>query len=281
MSGWVKRAAYRGAAAAAALAGYMLYESQWLRYREQDLAVPGLPAGLAGLRVLHLSDIHAGTPSLNMRTLAKAVRTLEGRSYDVVVVSGDVTDGGPATQDCLRALAVLKPRLGVFMVPGNHEYGLSKNPLIRANGVFLDGLPGYLRDHTVRLTAPSGTDFLLSGADYVTRGFGLLEGRQADKDGAGLFSILLTHRPPAPADPLLDVFPLVFAGHTHGGQIRLPTPFGMIALHRRSLPHTEGVHRLGKSTVVISRGLGTTFVPFRLLTRPEVVLYTLVAGESP
>jgi len=277
--GWVKKAAYGGAVVAAGLAGYMLYESQWLRYREEDLAVPGLPAGLSGLRILHLSDIHAGTPSLNMRTLAKAVRVSEGRGYDVAVVSGDITDGGPAAQKCLEALSVLRPRLGVFMVPGNHEYGLSKNPLVRANGFFLDGLPGYLRDETVRLTAPSGTDFLLSGADYVTRGFGLLQSRQANGDDADLFSILLTHRPPAPADPLLDVFPLVFAGHTHGGQIRLPTPFGLVALHRRSLPCTEGVHRLGKSTVVISRGIGTTFVPFRLLTRPEAIVFTLVPGE--
>ena len=280
MSGWVKRAAYRGAVAAAGLAGYMLYESQWLRYRETDLSIPGLPAGLAGLRILHLSDIHAGWPSLNMRTLAKAVRESAGRHYDLVVVSGDVTNGGPGTRDCLRTLALLKPRLGVFMVPGNHEYGLSKNPLIRANGLAREGLPGYLRDDTVRLTAPSGTDFLLSGADYVTRGFGLLEGRQVRSKGE-LFSMLLTHRPPAPGDPLLDMFPLVFAGHTHGGQIRLPTPFGMIALHRRSLPYTEGVHRTGGSTVVISRGLGTTFVPFRLLTRPEAVIFTLRPEESP
>lgn len=277
--GRMKRAVQAGLIAGSLFTGYMLFESQWLRYQEVTLPVPGLPAGLAGLKILHLSDIHAGRLSLNMLTLAKAVQQSQGREYDLVVVSGDVSGGGRRAEDCLRSLADLKPRLGVFMVTGNHEYGLSKNPLVRCNGSLHKGLPGYLRDQTVRLSAPSGTEFQLSGADYLTRGFGLMDA-QAQAEGEGIFSILVMHRPPAFNDPLLSRFPLVFAGHTHGGQIRFPSPFGLVALHHENLPHTEGVHRLGGSVVVISRGIGTTFVPFRLLTRPEARLFTLIPEDT-
>lgn len=279
MSGWLKKAAWVGAAASLGAAGYMLFESQWLRFREADLPVPGLPGDLAGLRVLHLSDIHAGQPSLNLRTLRKALQASSQRDLDLVFVTGDITDGGPASAGCLASLRTLQPRLGIFMVPGNHEYGLSKNPLVRFNGPALQGLPGYLRDSSVRLTAPSGLEFEVCGADYLTRGFGLLDSDNGDV-AQRPFSILITHRPPDADDPLLGRFPLVFAGHTHGGQIRLPGPAGPFSLHGDSYPYSEGVHRIGGSTVVISRGLGTTFVPFRLLTRPEAVLFTLVGGVS-
>jgi hypothetical protein len=92
------------------------------------------------------------------------------------------------------------------------------------------------------------------------------------------FAILLVHRPPEPDDPLGARFDLTFSGHTHGGQIRIPTPWGLRSLHNEDLPYLQGVHRWGRGLLAISAGIGATFVPFRLFTRPEVVAYRLTRG---
>jgi predicted MPP superfamily phosphohydrolase len=90
----------------------------------------------------------------------------------------------------------------------------------------------------------------------------------------------LIHRPPEPEDPLGERFSLAFAGHTHGGQIRLPGPQGWFTPHRVDSTYVQGVHRWGRGLIAVSRGVGTTFLPLRLFTRPEVVLYRLIAPAS-
>lgn len=277
----VRRGATGAAVAGAAAVAYMLFESQWIDCREQDLRVPGLPAGLSGLRILHLSDIHAAQPGLNLVALARAVRWAQDLQPDLVILTGDIIDGGRGSSSCLRLLSQLRPRLGMFGVTGNHEYGLSKNPLkgprsdrSRCAG---DAIT-WLRDECALLRVDADAVVALCGADYITRGYGLLNGSAPIPPGA--FPILITHRPPADDDPLTERFPVVFAGHTHGGQIRLPTPWGMVALHREALPHTEGVHVRGGNVLVISRGVGCTFLPFRLFCRPEACLFRLSAREG-
>ena len=72
---------------------------------------------------------------------------------------------------------------------------------------------------------------------------------------------------------------LVLAGHLHGGQICLPRPGGRIRLSHTEWRYLDGVHRVGGTTLVVSRGTGTTLVPFRLLARPEVSLLRLSAAR--
>ncbi len=97
------------------------------------------------------------------------------------------------------------------------------------------------------------------------------------------FPILLVHTPPPSHSPLAAHFPLAFAGHTHGGQLRVPTRSGLQPLHRDSEERLTGIHPWGSGQLVISPGIGTSFLPFRLLTRPEATLWRLVytsCGET-
>ena len=115
----------------------------------------------------------------------------------------------------------------------------------------------------------------LCGADYLSGGAPLVE--ETLPQGADL-SILLVHRPPQTEDPLSAMFDVTFSGHTHGGQIRVPTPWGLRSLHNDGLPYLEGVHPWGKGLLAVSAGIGTTFLPLRLLTRPQAVIYRLTAA---
>ncbi len=281
----------RGVAITAALAAaYMVFEAQWVRCRQVDLLVPGLPEPWSGLTVLHLSDVHAGAFLTNERSLAKVIRWAEPLQPHLVFLTGDVLGDPRRSEACLELLGRLHPPLGMFAVTGNHEYGLSKDPVARpreTSGLWAKAGITLLSDACIALPPREGTQVVLCGAEYLTGGYGLVAGGQVPQgtgpstEGAppnppGMFPILLIHDP-ASADPeLARMFPLAFAGHTHGGQLRVPAPSGLTPLHLEGGQYLDGVHTWGAGLLVVTRGIGTSFLPFRLLTRPEATLWRLV-----
>ena len=275
------------AAAGAAAAAYMMFEAQWIECREKTLVVPGFPSEWSGLRVLHLSDVHAGDFGLNLVSLRKAVAWAIPLEPDLVFLTGDILGDPGSSGRYLAELSRLSPTLGAYSVTGNHEYGIAKGPLARARDtseLWAQAGITLLRDRCVRLCPrassgqlPSGgANLLVCGADYLTGGFELLESGSAATVPAGDFPILLVHEPPTLDDPLQDRFPLAFAGHTHGGQLRVPGPRGLVPLNEEDGEHLGGTYNWGNGLLVVSRGVGTSFVPFRLLTRPEATLWRLV-----
>lgn len=276
-----------GLAAAGVLSlAYMAFEAQWVRCRQADLPVPGLPAAWSGLTVLHLSDVHAGAFAGNERSLAKVVRWVEPLAPDLVFLTGDILGDPKKGRACMELLSRLRPPLGMFAVTGNHEYGLSKAPLARprdTSGLWAEAGIMLLSDSCVALPPREGARIVLCGADHTSGGSGLLTGdRPAPDDVAppnhptADLSILLIHDPPAADSPLAAMFALAFAGHTHGGQLRVPAPSGLTALHMKGDEYLGGVHPWGAGLLVVSRGIGTSFLPLRLLTRPEATLWRLV-----
>jgi uncharacterized protein len=272
------------AAAGAAAAAYMMFEAQWVECSQRDLAAPGLPAPWAGLTILHLADIHAGAFRVNERSLAKVVDWAEPLIPDLVILTGDNLGDPRLAGPSLELLSRLQPPLGMFAVTGNHEYGLSKGPLARprdTRSVWAQAGITLLSDSCVPLPPRAGTQVTLCGADYISGGFGLVQGTPAGGSptvGAtpDTFAILLVHEPPEADSPLFGRFPLAFAGHTHGGQLRMITPHGLKVISREEHGYLLGVHPWGAGTLVVTRGIGTSFLPFRLLTRPEATLWRLV-----
>ena len=263
------------AAAGVALVAYMAFEAQWVRCRQATLRVPGLPPGRSGLSILHLSDVHAGVFPSNERSLEKVVRWAAPLAPDLVFLTGDVLGDPERGGACLTLLAQLKPGLGTFAVTGNHEYGIGKGPLAHprdTNYLWKEAGITLLRDRCVALPDRGGARIVLCGADYPSGGFGLLDDIPA-KSG---FPILLIHKPPAADSPLARLFPLAFCGHTHGGQLRLPGRDGLTPFHKEEGDYLAGVYAWGEGLVVVSSGVGTSFLPFRLLTRPEATLWRLV-----
>lgn len=290
-----RRLAVGLAAAGAAAAAYMVFEAQWVRCRQVDLAVPGLPAAWSGLTVLHLADVHAGAFSINERSLSKAVRWAEPLAPDLVVLTGDILGAPERSRTCIELLAGLQPSLGAFAVTGNHEYGLSKAPFARprdTGSLWAEAGITLLSDSCVTLPPRDGAAVVLCGADHLSGGYGLLPGSAAPCSDratggggaaggapatvAGAFPILLIHEPPASDSPLAGSFPLAFAGHTHGGQLRVPARAGLIPLNDEHREYLGGVYTWGKGLLVVSHGIGTSFLPFRLFTRPEATLWRLV-----
>ena len=244
-----------GAVAAMGL-GWGLFESQWLELREVDVPLEGLPEELDGLTLLHLSDFHLGTISLNGRALEQAVAWAERDAIDFVLLTGDLLSRDRAEPRLRDALARLGARHGVYAVLGNHDVPAARAALGS----------GLLEDSSVILDV-AGKRLQIAGGDPAPDWKGRRLERLADPEAD--FRILLFHYPDITEWLPPGSYDLILAGHLHGGQICVPTPRGKLRLEHLRAPHWEGVHRTPAGTLHVSRGIGASFVPIRFLARPE------------
>jgi predicted MPP superfamily phosphohydrolase len=239
------------------------FEAGWVRLRILDLPIQGLPPELDGLRVAHLSDFHLGVPSRGAHATDRAAEWVAERRPDIVCVTGDLLSRPEGERHLARVIA----RLGdAYIVLGNHDFALSRDPF--SQPVRLGDLPGgtLLSDRATE-TEVRGRRVEIAGVDprswLARRGSGFGE---SDAD----LRILLCHFPRA-LDLVEDGrWHLVLSGHLHGGQIVLPYGFGRLLLAHPFSKYDQGVYRRGTTTMHVSPGLGTTFVPFRFFARPEV-----------
>ena len=187
--------------------------------------MPGLPAELDGLTILHLTDFHAGTPSLNVRAMRKAVEVGVRWQPDLVALTGDILSHGRARAAVVAAMEGLRPPLGIFAVLGNHDVGDTHDPFSR--GVVIDDWGGapvtMLRDRSA-VVEWRGREIELAGVDPRL----FAEGRNRPPEQLftrpGALRVLLSHFPDVPAEMPPGTCSLALCGHLHGGQICLPGP---------------------------------------------------------
>jgi predicted MPP superfamily phosphohydrolase len=234
-----------------------------------DLRLPGLGPALAGLRVLLLTDVHAG-PFLRPQAVAAIVPRLQALAPDLVLHGGDLaTSRHDEVEGCLDALAPLRGRLGTFAVLGNHDHYVGDvGALVRkmeARGIDV------LVNRAVVLEE-GGSRLVLAGLDDLVQGVPDLQAALASPVAAPV--ILLSHNPDVFFEAAARGVALVLSGHTHGGQIRIP---GFPVLVRQSRYRLdEGRYSIPGAEIVVSRGFGTTGLPLRLFCPPEAVLLHLL-----
>jgi uncharacterized protein len=260
---------------------YLLHEAQWVRRVDRRLAAPDADAALDGLVVVQLSDFHAGfTPSLNLRATRKAIDLALQAQPDLVLITGDFAGGPHGREELRRQLRRLRAPLGVFGVLGNHDHGDSKAPFVQSTD------PRAIEDCGVRLllndavtVAHRGAAIQIGGIDDTDGGHDDLPAVLAALDRRpGVLRLLLSHhaeviKRTAPGD-----FHLTLAGDTHGGQICLPLPGRRVLLSDLGAEFAEGDYDVGGRPLSVTRGVGTSMLPFRAFCRPEVVVFRVEAG---
>lgn len=252
--------------AAALAAGWGLVEAGWPRLWELDLEVPGLPSGLDGLRVVHLSDFHLGVPSPGAGAVAQAIAWTVRRKPDLTVITGDLLTH-PRGEPLLRAFVKWLPKPTVAVL-GNHDLAISRDPQAVRSDLHELEPATLLRDEGTMLEL-RGKRVWIAGVDprLIVRGRPKRDPNSLSADAD--FRILLCHYP-----RVLDTlepgrFELVLAGHMHDGQIALPYPGGKVRFAHLRARYQRGVYRSRGGVMHVSPGLGTTFVPFRFAARPE------------
>ncbi len=258
-------------AGAAAVAGYAtLVEPRRLHVRHRTLVLERWPAGLDGLRLGLISDLHAGAPHMSPGRIAQIVERANAERTDLVVLLGDLIDRDvtfgvtPDPRAVAARLGGLRAPLGVLAVLGNHDWR-TDGPGIAA-ALRSEGIP-VLEDEAVRLAA-AGAELWVAGlADATERSPDV--GRALAAVPADAAVLALTHDP--------DLFPqirdraaLTVAGHTHGAQVDLPGLAPHVIPSRFGARFKAGHVVEGGRHLFVTRGVGTSRWPVRLNAPPEV-----------
>jgi hypothetical protein len=248
--------------------GPVAYGAAYARHRivrlESEIPVSGLPLALDGLRVGLITDIHHSA-SVSADDVSRAVNLLRGAAPDVVVLGGDyVTYGNRSYVEPVAEL--LAPLAGApqgsFAVLGNHDDDRDM-PAALARQHFT-----VLKDQHTRLTI-RGEELDIIGIRYWTRRMPHLT---RVFQGIGPNAILLAHDPRRLTQAAQLNIPLVLSGHTHGGQIVLP---GLGSVAKKDFPILGGFARQTNTSLFVSRGVGTVYVPVRINCPPDVAVLTL------
>jgi predicted MPP superfamily phosphohydrolase len=267
--GGLPAAASIGVAGLAGAAYALLIEPRRPRLERLTLRYADLPAGLEGLRIGHLSDLHLGMRYAAANT-RWAVAQLAAEAPDLLAFTGDFVSYASAIPDLAGLLAPLRAPLGAYAVPGNHDHweGLAEiEQALRSVGIEL------LMNRQRRL-AYGGAALTVAGVDDFWEGEADMAAALAGAPAGG-FSLLLCHVPDMADEAAARGVSLQLSGHTHGGHMRLPG-LGAFALPRHGWRYPIGHIRVGATQVYVSRGIGG--MPLRLGCPPEATVITLRRG---
>lgn len=259
-------------AAPFAIVGYGAFvERLDFHVREVEIPVPNLPAGLDGLRLLQLSDIHLSA-FLREKDLARVIDSANELRPHLAVVTGDlITAAGDPLQACLRQLARLRADAGILGCMGNHEnYALAED-LTEREGARL-GIP-FLRGRAQPLRF-GGAVLNVAGVDYQKSGRSYLRGAER-LVLPGAYNLLLSHNPNVFPVAVEKGYDLTLAGHTHGGQVTVEILHQPINPARFFTRFVYGLYRSGSAAAYVTRGIGTIGIPARIGAPPEMALLRL------
>lgn len=241
---------------------------------EYILVSSDLPEAFDGLRIVQISDLHNTELGPGNTLLLQAIREAQP---DLIFLTGDLLDSrrtdAPVALRFVREAVAIAP---VYYTLGNHEGRIPEiyQPFeeeLRKLGVRV------LRNETAVLDK-DGERLYIAGIDDPEffpsqEAFSECLNRLCDDDG---YTLLLSHRPELFADYCEAGAALVFSGHAHGGQFRLPWVGGLYAPHQGALPEYDaGLFSQDGTRLIVSRGLGNSIFPLRLFNRPEVVVAVL------
>ncbi len=248
--------------------GYF-FERHAVELTRADLPIVGLPAALSGLRIGLLTDVHRSR-WVSADDVVHAVALLMAARPDLIVLGGDYVTWGDRQYvgSSSEALSLLSAPEGVYGILGNHDDDHDMPAALSARGVQM------LKDARTRLTIRNES-LELAGIRFWTK-------RATDIGavlrGATGTRVLLAHDPRRIVEAEALKIPLVLSGHTHGGQVVLPIAGAVAA---RKFPVVAGLARRGNTTMFVSRGVGTVYVPVRVNCPPEVAVLTLQPADTP
>ena len=259
---------------------WTLWGNTALEVNEYEVVSDRIPQDFEGFRIAQVSDLHNAEFGEGNE---KLIQLLSQTDPDVIVITGDLIDSRHTdieiALDFARQAIKLAP---VYYVSGNHEarvheYEDLKIGLAEAGVVILENQKVQITREGESITLmgiadPSfQEDYLFGDSESVARQ--AIEDLQNESDG---YTILLSHRP-----ELFDLYvdtgmDLVFSGHAHGGQFRLPFVGGLVAPNQVFFQKfDEGRFTEENTTMIVSRGVGNSIIPVRFNNRPEIVLVTL------
>lgn len=264
------------------LLAWTLWSNTALEVNTYTLASHRLPKGFSGFRIAQVSDLHNDELGKDNEKLLDKLRESHP---DIIVITGDLADSYHTDIDVAIRFAENAAKIApCYYVTGNHEARLSQYGTLKA-GLEAAGVV-VLENEGIDLER-SGEALSILGVDDPSFQTAYLTGDSAAVMAAALqkltaeqeaYTVLLSHRP-----ELFDIYAasgidLIFSGHAHGGQFRLPLVGGLVAPNQGWLPEYDaGLYTQGNTNMLVSRGVGNSIIPIRFNNRPEIIVVELQA----
>gem|GEM_PF-407227 len=249
-----------------------LRQPQDLRIEKHILPMKKVPEGRE-LRLVQLSDLHLRTSQGYFERVARKVSALKP---DIILLTGDYLEENRNLAGVLKFLRRLRAPAGIFAVQGNWEYWARlegenlRRQFTRADTTLLLNERRDVQVNGLRLS--------ILGVDYPSPGDQV--SRLVKKASSERINLMMSHVPAFNHQLLDKHIDLVLAGHTHGGQVRIPL-LPPLYLPRFSGSFVAGFYQAGwaKVPLYVNRGLGTSMLPVRFLCPPEITLFRLVSQK--
>lgn len=261
---------------------WTLWGNTALEVNTYTISSDRLPDGFSGFRIAQVSDLHNAELDKGNEKLLTMLRE---STPDIIVITGDLVDSYHTDIDVAIRFAEKAAEIApCYYVSGNHEARISQYDDLK-KGLETAGV-AVLENERIELER-SGDALSIIGVEDPSFRTGYLTGDSAavmtdalqkltaDYEG---YTVLLSHRP-----ELFDIYAasgvdLIFSGHAHGGQFRLPFVGGLVAPNQGWLPEYDaGLYTQGNTNMLVSRGIGNSIIPIRFNNRPEIIVVELIA----
>lgn len=259
------------------LGAYNIWNNNRIELTNIEISNMNIPKEFKGTTIVQVSDFHN---SMFGKDQSKILDKLKAVKPDFILITGDLIDRRNTKIDVAVSFVEEAIKIApIYFVTGNHEvqsgeYDILKTKLIEEGVIVLANESVILKlgQSTLKLAGIIDPGKIEGSGKVkkVNASLASIEGESAD------FSILLAHRPDLMKVYAKYDYDLIFSGHAHGGQFRFPFIGGLLAPDQGFFPkYDSGLYRLGKTTMIVSRGLGNSLFPFRLFNGPELIVVKL------
>ena len=262
------------------LIAWTLLGNTALEVNEYEIVSDRIPKEFDGFRIAQVSDLHNTEFGEGN---SKLIGLLSQTEPDIIVLTGDLIDSRQTDIEIALSFARDAMKIApVYFVSGNHEARLSeyedlKMGLAEAGVIVLENQKVEITRDGEAITLMGIDDpsfqesYLFGDAESVAKQ--AIEMLQSESDG---YTVLLSHRPELFELYVKTGMDLVFCGHAHGGQFRLPFLGGLVAPNQGFFPkYDAGQFTEENTTMIVSRGVGNSIIPIRFNNRPEIILAEL------
>lgn len=255
-------------------------ETFLLETEEVTLLASDLPASVGQLRIVYASDIHKGGLYTQGR-VSSLISHINACNADIVLLGGDYAVDSNGAVDFFRQMPAIHARYGVYAVLGNHDRTIPEANMTTLRAAMQSAGVSLLVNEVERVRIGAGSVYI-AGIDNFGNGRPDIRGVAGQVD-ANDYVIFLSHTPAVIPDALdardkdgmTGWFDLGLFGHTHGGQVALLGPLVKdIGVPKEYL---KGWFRHNRTDMLVSRGVGTSGLPVRLLCTPQIHLITVTA----
>lgn len=262
--------------------GFMIYchfENSIIEVNKLEIKDNNLPQSFDNYKIVQVSDLHNTEFGKGNEKLIKKIKD---NNPDVIFITGDLVDSSRTNIDIAINFAEEVNKIApIYYVTGNHEASINEYELLQSKledigVIILDNKCTEIKKdndviNIVGFDDPNFVNDYIIDSDSIFSNY--LNEINIENDN---YTILLSHRPEIFDYYVKQKFNLVFSGHAHGGQFRIPFIGGVIAPNQGMFPrYTSGVYEKENTKMVVSRGLGNSIIPFRINNNPELVVITL------